>query len=301
MKRVFISIIAIAVALNLCACSDNSEHKSKNKEKTSSKVETQEITEKETFPIDNNKYTMVDAFENITIKFSETYPSNISFFFNTSESTYNNKIDYDCVIKTADLDKIVIEAKADYSKYEDDLKEMGYMFESDTKEYEISTDEITTNILSENQLTEENVQAILDWCKLSSDLEYIDKIYVLMPKNGEFLKEYKCTDKVETGVSSLGCLEEMENKLPSNQIFMIRNTPTSGYKVFSFGVKLEKGKIMECSQIDSEGKRDDNGQVITETIDENSINDYFNDILEYYKSEGYSFELKEIQITKNSD
>ena len=296
MKKSLFTAIALAAVISLNSCGDKPENKSKSKIKEKPEI----TTEAPTSPVEDDKYTVIDAFENITIEFSDSYPSNIRFFYNTSESTYNNKIDYDCMVKTADLDKIVIEAKADYSKYEDDLKEMGYMFESDTKLYEISTDEITTNILRESQLTDENVQTIMEWCELIADREYIDKIYVLMPKDGMFLKEYKCTDKGETGILSSECWKEMENKIPSNQIFVIRNTPTSGYEVFSFGVKLEKGKITECTRLNSEGRRDSNNQVITESVDEKNINDYFNDILEYYKSKGYSFDLKEIQIPRET-
>ncbi|SEH46641.1 hypothetical protein SAMN02910265_00828 [Ruminococcus flavefaciens] len=84
MKRVFISIVALAATLNLCACGDNSENKSKNREKSNSKVETQHTTEKETLPDVANKYTMVDAFDKIDGRFSGVYPTDLSFFYNTS-------------------------------------------------------------------------------------------------------------------------------------------------------------------------------------------------------------------------
>jgi len=184
MKKTKYIVIALVAVLSLSSCSDNSSHKSKSREKTSSKAETQQVTEKETLPDNVNKYTMVDAFEKITTDFSGVYPTDFKFFYNTYDSTYCGKIDFDCNIKRADCDKIEIEAKADYTKYEDDLKEMGYEFESDNKTYEIKTNEIITNLLREEQLTDENVKAIIDYFSSTvMDRSCIEKVYALIPSN----------------------------------------------------------------------------------------------------------------------
>ena len=50
MKKAFITTIALVAVLTLSSCSDNSTHKSKSREKTSSKAETQQVTEKGTLP-----------------------------------------------------------------------------------------------------------------------------------------------------------------------------------------------------------------------------------------------------------
>ena len=327
MKRAFISIIALAAALNLCACGDNSENKSKSREKSSSKVETQDKTEKETLPDMENKYTMVDAFDKSFLKVYGTYPDNFTAFFCTADSDYNRKIDYDCVIKVADAEKIIIEVKADYSKYEDDLKEMGYKFESDTKTYELSLDDMknspyhdyqpcydySTRLLKKSQLTDENINMITEHCynRITSP-ENIEKIYALIPKTSVFLKDYTFTDKFETGVSSEGYKKEMLQKVPSNQVFVINRsfsimTDEWSEKINTFGVELENGEIVECDMPSTAGILDVNGiedkneaakqQLEMRQFEE--ANEYFEKILDSYKKQGYDFEVVEIPITKD--
>lgn len=305
MKRVFISIIAIVAALNLGACSDNSEPKSKIKEKTSSKVETQDTTEKETLPVDDNKYTMVDAFDKITTDLSGIYPTDFHLFYNTYDSTYCGKIDYDCTIKSADLDKIVIEAKADYSKYEDDLKERGYKFESDSKIYEIdlneiSSNELYTNILHEDQLTDENIKTIIDYFSSTvMDKSCIEKVYALIPANNlVFLEDYNCTDKFDGAVSSDGYEEKLRCKIPKEQIFVITNSYYSGYEVYSFEVWIKNNVIEQCVLPHKNGVRDESGQLIDTKPSESSIDDYFAKTLSWYREKGDSFKVKEITIPK---
>ncbi|MBQ6252438.1 hypothetical protein [Ruminococcus sp.] len=167
MKRVFISIIAFAAALNLCACSDNSEHKSKSNDRTSSKVETQDKTEKETLPDIANKYTMVDAFENVEPDiYNEKYPNEMWLTLLTRGSIYGGKMKYHCIIKSMDTEKIVIEAKADTDEYTEDLKEMGYKFESNVKTYEIDINQIASYIINKSQLD----SVIDDVCKKANDV-----------------------------------------------------------------------------------------------------------------------------------
>ena len=329
MKRVFISIIALAAALNLCACGDKSEHKSKNKEKSSSKVETQDKTEKETQPDLADNYTMVDAFEKSFLKVYGTYPDNFTAFFCTADSDYNRKIDYDCMMKVADAEKIIIEVKADYSKYEDDLNEMGYKFESDTKTYELSLDDMkntpyydyqpcydySTRLLKKNQLTDENISAITEHCynRITSP-ENIEKICVLIPKTSVFLEDYTFTDKSETGVmtESYQYKPEMLQRVPSNQVFVINRsfsimTDEWSEKINTFGVELENGEIVECDMPSTAGILDENGiedkneaakqQLEIRQLEE--ANEYFEKILDSYKKQDYDFEVVEIPITKD--
>lgn len=307
MKRVFISIIALAAALNLCACGDNSENKTKSKEKSNSKVETRDTTEKETIPDIANKYTMVDAFDKIDVSFSGVYPTDLSFFYNTSESDYNQKIDYDCTIKVADTEKIIIEVKADYSKYESDLEEMGYKFETDSKMYEYSTDDIWANLLREDQLTDENIMAIMEHIyNYICDEEHKDDIigiYALLPKEEAFLSGFKCSDNGETGLDSSGYKEELLQKIPSKQIFVITKSQpmfSEGpeYEIESFEIRFEKGKVAQCTNPNLERLIDENGRLIEETIDETNYGEYFKKIIAAYEQKGYSFEVKEIQIPK---
>ena len=305
MKRVFISIVALAATLNLCACGDNSENKSKSREKSRSKVETQDTTEKETLPDIANKYTMVDAFDKIDISFSGVYPTDLSFFYNTSESDYNQKIDYDCTIKVADTEKIIIEVKADYSKYEADLEEMGYKFETDSKTYEYSTDDIWANLLREDQLTDENVKAIMEHIyNYICDEEHKDDIigvYALLPKEEVFLSDFKCSDNGDTGLTSSGYEKELLQKLPSKQIFVISKFQNSfseetEYKINSFEIRFEKGEVAECTNPNLERLIDENGRFTEETIDEANYGEYFNKLLAAYEQKGYSFDVKEIHM-----
>ncbi|SHM59816.1 hypothetical protein [Ruminococcus flavefaciens] len=306
MKRVFISIVALAATLNLCACGDNSENKSKNREKSNSKVETQHTTEKEILPDVANKYTMVDAFDKIDGSFSGVYPTDLSFFYNTSESDYNQKISYDCTIKVADTEKIIIEVKADYSKYEADLEEMGYKFETDSKMYEYSTGDILTNLLREDQLTDENVKTIKEHiystiCSEESK-ENILGVYALLPKEEVFLSDFKCYDNGETGLTSSGYEKELLQKIPSKQFFVISKSQKNfseetEYEINSFEVRFEKGKVAQCTNPNSEYLLDENGRVVEETIDETNYGEYFNKILAAYEQKGYSFDVKEITDT----
>ena len=167
MKRVFISIIALAAALNLCACGDNSENKSKSREKSSSKVETQEKKEKETLPDIVNKYTMVDAFENVEPHiYNEKYPNEMWVSLLTRDSIYGGKIKYHCIIKSMDTERIVIEAKADTDEYAEDLKEMGYKFSTYIKTYEIDINQIASYIVNKSQLD----SVIDDVCKKANEV-----------------------------------------------------------------------------------------------------------------------------------
>lgn len=319
MKRVFISIIALAAALNLCACGDKSEHKSKSREKSSSKVETQDKTEKETLPDLANNYTMVDAFEKSFLKVYGTYPDNFTAFFCTADSDYNRKINYDCVMKVADAEKIIIEVKADYSKYEDDLKELGYKFESDTKTYELSLDDMknspnhdyrpcydySTRLLKKSQLTDENINAIREHCynRITSP-ENIEKIYALIPKTSLFLEDYTFTDKSETGVKteSYQYKPEMLQKVLSNQVFVINRTfsiTTDEWseEINTFGVGLENGEIVSCEMPSPPIIYDESGNQSFAKIDE-EVNACFEKILDSYKKQGYDFEVVEIPIAK---
>ncbi|MCR4795817.1 MULTISPECIES: hypothetical protein [Ruminococcus] len=67
---------------------------------------------------------------------------------------------------------------------------MGYKFETDSKMYEYSTDDILANILREDQLTDENIKAIKDHiystiCSEESK-ENILGVYALLPKEEVF-------------------------------------------------------------------------------------------------------------------
>ncbi len=300
MKKAFITTIALVAVLSISSCSDNSSHKSKSREKTSFKAETQQVTEKETLPDIVNKYTMVDAFEKITTDFSGVYPTDFKIFYNTYDSAYCGKIDFDCTIKRADCDKIEIEAKADYSKYEADLKEMGYEFESDNKMYEINTNEILTNILREDQLTDENVKNIIDYFSSTvMDKSCIEKVYALIPSNNiVFLDNYICTDKFDGAASSNGYEKEMKCKIPKEQIFVITNSSYSGYEVYSFEVWIKNNVIEQCVIPNKNGVRDESGQLIDGKPSEASIDDYFAKTISWYKEQGYSFKVKEIPIPK---
>ena len=320
MKRVFISIIALAAALNLCACGDNSENKSKSREKSSSKVETQDKTEKETLPDMENKYTMVDAFDKSFLKVYGTYPDDFTAFFCTADSDYNQKINYDCMMKVADAEKIIIEVKADYSKYEDDLKEMGYKFESDTKRYELSLDDMknspyydnqpcydySTRLLKNSQLTDKNINAITEHCynRITSP-ENIEKIYVLIPKTSVFLEDYTFTDKSGTGVKteSYQYKPEMLQKVLSEQVFVVHRTfsiTTDEWseEINTFGVELENGEIVRCEMPSTPGILDENGNYSYAKVGE-EMNVYFEKILDSYKKQGYDFEVVEIPIAKD--
>lgn len=298
MKKTFITAIALAAALSLSACGDKSQNKDNIKQ------EAPKATEEVTLPDVVSEYTKVDAFDKIIVDISGAYPG-FTFFFNTSESIYNKKIDYDCTIKTADLEKIVIEAKADYSKYENDLREMGYEFETDTKIYEISTDEIKTHLLREEQLTDENLNEIISHVTRYCDPEYIvnNKIYALMPKDNVFLEDYKCTDKLSTGVSSSGYLDYLLQRIPESQFFMITNAPSNSpfdesiyYEVHNFDVEFENGKVSYCGYPQKDGIKDEYGRIVEEELDETNIDDYFDRLLSRYQDEGYTFEVKEIPL-----
>ena len=227
----------------------------------------------------------------------------------------------------ADAEKIIIEVKADYSKYEDDLKEMGYKFESDTKMYELSLDDMkntpyydtepcydySTRLLKNSQLTDENINAITEHCynRLTSP-ENIEKVYVLLPTTSVFLEDYLFADKIETGVRSDGYKEELIQKIPANQVFVINKTFSSmtdewSEKINTFGVELENGAIVECDMPSTAGILDENGiedkneaakqQLEMRQLEE--ANEYFEKILDSYKKQGYDFEVVEIPITKD--
>lgn len=293
MKKTKYIVIALVAVLSLSSCSDNSSHKSKSREKTSSTVEMQKETEKTTQPDVDNNYTMVDVFDKIKTDFSGVYPTDFKFFYNTSESDYNQKIDYDCTIKCADTEKIIVEVKADYSKFEADLKEMGYKFETDSKIYEYSTDGILANLLREDQLTDENIKVVKDhiYSTICSE-ENILGVYALLPKEEVFLSDFKCSDNGETGLTSSGHEKELLQKIPSKQIFVIEKyksnfSEETEYDIESFEVRFENGKVAQCTNPE---------RLIDETIDETNYGEYFNKILADYEQKGYSFDIKEIQI-----
>ena len=261
----------------------------------------QKETDKTTQPGVDNNYTMVDAFDKIKTDISGVYPTDFKFFYNTSESDYNQKIDYDCTIKRADTEKIIVEVKVDYSKYEADLKEMGYKFENDSKIYEYSTDDILANLLREDQLTDENIKVIKDhiYSTINHDQvnqikENILEVYALLPKEEVFLSNFKCSDNGETGLTSSGHEKELLQKIPSKQIFVIEKyksnfSEETEYDIESFEVRFENGKVAQCTNPNPE-------RLIDETIDETNYVEYFNKILADYEQKGYTFDIKEIQI-----
>lgn len=305
MKKALFTTIALAAVLSLSSCGDNSENKTKSRERSNSKVETQDTTEKETLPDIANKYTMVDAFDKIDISFSGVYPTDLSFFYNTSESDYNQKINYDCTIKVADTEKIIIEVKADYSKYEAELEEMGYKFETDSKMYEYSTDDILANLLREDQLTDENIKAIMEhiynYICSEEHKENIIGVYALLPKEEVFLNDFKCSNNGDTGLTTSGYQNKLLQKIPSKQIFVISKfqnnfSEETEYTINSFEVNFEKGKVVQCTNPNIERLIDENGRFTEETIDEANYGEYFNKILAAYEQKEYSFDVKEIHM-----
>ena len=81
MKKSLFTAIALAAVISLNSCGDKPENKSKSKIKEKPEI----TTEAPTSPVEDDKYTVIDAFENITIEFSDSYPSNIRFFYKISK------------------------------------------------------------------------------------------------------------------------------------------------------------------------------------------------------------------------
>lgn len=324
MKKLFITTIALAAILSLGACGDKSEHKHKsrnrdNKESIlfSSKANKEEKEESESDEKESHKskisdigkYTMLDAFDKTNVHIYYKYPQEALISYKDSESDYHNKISYSCTIKRADTEKIIVEAKADYSKCEEEFKKKGYKFESDIKTYEISTDDLEQSaLLREDQLAE-NQETIIEFCQNYASTENLKKIYVLLPpKNTVFTENLKCRADDSTGFC-----EDSEEKMLQKQVFFVNYASSilngnSGYQINSCKIELQNfediTKYTNLSTPEQEGlvnengemMLDENGKPIYALVEEDSIQEYFDGLMKYYRNQGYSFEIKEIPI-----
>lgn len=174
MKKALFTTIAIAATLSLCACGDKSETKSKSKSETKSEntlgIEIETITERTTKPGVVNEIALVDPFETLSISIDNeksAYPEYLDVTLDYGEKNFSGQIEYGAKIISADNKKVVVEVKATPNEeaLEELFGDMKFKIVTDTKEYDLSLEDVPVCLLDNSILTNESLESIDKLCR----------------------------------------------------------------------------------------------------------------------------------------
>lgn len=191
MKKTITFITAMLIAVAAFASCNSSSNDSSTPDKLDSSNSSEHATEAH---MDNEKI-VVDPFENMDITFSDesVYPDYFDITFDASNTPFGQEMNFTFFVDSADINGIVIKAKADIDDVDDIIEENNYTVNETEKTYTFPNTELTTRFLSIEQFTAENIDAITTIMKneLIDTLENADentvftlqRLYSVIPKS----------------------------------------------------------------------------------------------------------------------
>lgn len=143
MRKLFSALTALSLLIAFSSCAASIDEIDTN---SSSNINIESNIEEEA--------VILDAFENVEPTFTYgDYPyQKMNYKLDTKNSEFNNRLSYSSKIISADTKKIIIEVKADIEKFNFYNLPKNSKFETDTKIYEISLDDISSCIINKEQL-----------------------------------------------------------------------------------------------------------------------------------------------------
>lgn len=199
MKKIiaFCSALLLAAAFTGCgkSSSDNSSSAPTNNSSENSNSEKSDKEEK----------VVVDAFDKVAygvLKEDDwghpnVYPQNFIIEMNASESPFGSIMPFSYSIEKADIDEIVIKAKANVEEIQDFLDNYNYSVEETEKSFYIKTSDLKTALLSADQITNDTKTTLINGMidKLGSTFK--------TPENEEFEKEKAESQNTEFNIEKM--------------------------------------------------------------------------------------------------
>lgn len=191
MKKTIIFITAMLIsAAAFTGCNSSLDDSN-----TSVKPDSSKSFKQDTEASANSEKIVVDPFENMAITFSDesVYPDYFDITFDASNTPFGQEMSFTFFVDSADINGIVIKAKADIDDVDDIVEENNYTVNEIEKTFTFSTSELTSRFLSTEQFTDENIEAIATKMK-NEIIEHLDsadentvftlqRLFSVIPKN----------------------------------------------------------------------------------------------------------------------
>lgn len=169
MKKVITLCTALLLTVAITGCGNSAEESSlstptnSSSEKSTSQEQETTAAKVVVDPFENYKYMIPSIYdEDSGSSKLNIYPDNFEIFFDSSETPFDSRINFNYSVENADNEKLVIKITANLDNISDFLDETEYAVEKTEEIYEFNVTELTTSLLSTKNLTDDNKTLLIE-------------------------------------------------------------------------------------------------------------------------------------------